>query len=158
MNLRERHDGDAMGNRVGMFNVRLPIGERQPEVRLRRVCEQTRAAKADQRGAAGPIFVDVLTALPGWAFRPLARQAVGQVNVACTNVPGTRSPRYMAGARVEAIYPFASVMEGTPVVMALLSYGDTMNVGIDTDPEAIPDPERIAELFRVNIDILGALA
>ena len=158
MNLRGRADGDAMGNRVGMFNVQLPVGEESAVRRLERVCEQTRAAKQDQRGSAGPIFVELATSLPGGVFRWIARQAVGQVNVACTNVPGARETRYMAGAEVEAVYPFASVMQGTPVVMALLSYAGTLHIGIDTDPEAIPDPQRIAELFKANVAMLEALA
>ncbi|MDJ0864551.1 MAG: wax ester/triacylglycerol synthase family O-acyltransferase [Myxococcota bacterium] len=158
MNLRGRGDRDTMGNRVGMFNVWLPLDERSAARRLQRIQEQTRAAKEDQRGAAGPLFVEALTALPGGAFRWLARQAVGQVNVSCTNVPGSPERRYMAGAAVEAVYPFASVVEGTPLVMALLSYAGTMNIGIDTDPEAIPDPHRIAELFEQQLAELEALA
>jgi WS/DGAT/MGAT family acyltransferase len=158
MNLRGRVEGDAMGNRVGMFNVQLPVGERKPAKRLRLIQKQTRAAKEDGRGAAAPLFVEALTALPGGAFRLLARQALGQVNVSCTNVPGAPDRRYMAGTAVEAIYPFASVVEGTPLVMALLSYAGTMNIGIDTDPEAIPDPHRIAELFETSLAELEALA
>jgi hypothetical protein len=137
--------------------VQLPVGDESPEERLRLIREQTRAAKQDQRGAAAPMFVEMLTALPGGAFRLLARGAIGQVNVSCTNVPGVRRPRYMAGALVESIYPFASVVEGTPLVMALLSYAGTLHVGIDTDPEAIPDPHRIAELFETSLEVLDSL-
>ena len=74
--------------------------------------------------------------------------SLGRVNIACTNVPSIGEPRRMAGTMVEAIYPFASVVEGTPLVVAMLSYAGRMDVGIDTDPEAIPDPHRIAELFE----------
>jgi WS/DGAT/MGAT family acyltransferase len=157
MNLRGSADSDAMGNRVGMFNVQLPVGEQSARGRLVRVREQTGAAKEDQRGVAGPLFVELATSLPGAAFRWIARQAVGQVNVACTNIPGARETRYLAGAKVEAIYPFASVMQGTPVVMALVSYAGKLYIGIDTDPEAIPDPRRIAELFEANVAMLEAL-
>jgi hypothetical protein len=80
------------------------------------------------------------------------------VNVACTNVPGTAQRRYMSGARVEAIYPFASVMQGTPIVMALLSYAGTLHVGIDTDPEVIRAPGRIPALFEAALAELEALA
>jgi diacylglycerol O-acyltransferase len=158
MNLRSRDERESMGNRTGMFNVQLPVAELDARARLRRVGEQTRAAKQDQRAAAGPFFVQVATALPGAAFRWIARQAVGQVNVACTNVPGVNERRYMAGAEIEAIHPFASVVEGTPVVMALLSYAGTLYFGLDSDPEAIPDPERLVELFRIHLDELEGLA
>jgi hypothetical protein len=134
------------------------LAEQAPANRLRRICEQTRAAKQDQRGAVAPLFVEALTALPGSVFRWLAHQAVGQVNVTCTNIPGGPGRRYMAGAAVTAIYPFASVVMGTPIVMALLSYDGTIHVGIDSDPEAITAPQRIAELFQMHLDALETLA
>jgi diacylglycerol O-acyltransferase len=99
----------------------------------------------------------VLTLLPSWAMAWLGRRAVGRVNVACTNVPGVAEPRWIAGTRIEAIFPFASVVQGTPLVMALLSYAGTMEVGIDTDPEAIPDPEHIAQLFLAAVEELATL-
>jgi hypothetical protein len=48
-------------------------------------------------------------------------------------------------------------MQGTPVVMALVSYAGALHIGIDTDPEAISDPRRIAELFEANVALLEAL-
>jgi diacylglycerol O-acyltransferase len=158
MNLRGRDERDTLGNRVGTFTVALPIGERRPERRLELITQQTRAAKSDRRGAAWPFLVQSLTLLPGAAVRWIARQSLGRVNVACTNIPGTTETRYMAGARIEALYPFASVVEGTPLVMALFSYAGSMDIGIDTDPEAIPDPERIHELLDESLDELERLA
>jgi WS/DGAT/MGAT family acyltransferase len=158
MNLRGRDERDALGNRVGTFVVRLPVGERPAARRLEIVTRQTRAAKSDQRGAAAPVLLQAVSLLPGFAFRWIARQSLGKVNVACTNVPGVREPRYMGGARVEALYPFASVVEGTPLVMALLSYAGVMHVGIDTDPEAIPDPQRLHALFDAGLNEMERLA
>jgi WS/DGAT/MGAT family acyltransferase len=158
MNLRGRDERDAMGNRVGVFGILLPVAEKNVARRLEGIVAQTRAAKSDRRGAATPLFVQAATLLPGGVFRWMARRSLGRVNVACTNVPGIREPRWIGEAKVEAIYPFASVVEGTPLVMALLSYAGTMDVGIDTDPEAIPDPHRISELLADGIDELEALA
>lgn len=158
MNLRGGDERAALGNRVGMFNIVLPVGEARAERRLARIVEQTRAAKTDRRGAAAPLAVEALTLLPGAVLRWLARRSLGRVNVACTNVPGVATARWMAGACVEAIYPFGSVVEGTPLVMALLSYAGRMQIGIDTDPEAIPDPHRITRLFEEALDELEQLA
>jgi hypothetical protein len=49
-------------------------------------------------------------------------------------------------------------VEGTPLVMAMLSYAGRMQIGIDTDPEAIPDPHRIALLFEEALGELEQLA
>lgn len=158
MNLRGNDERDTFGNRVGMFTVRLPLAERRARERLDLVTQQTRAAKSDRRGAAAPLVLEAIGLLPGFAFRWIARQSLGRINIACTNVPGVAEPRYMAGARVEAIYPFASVVEGTPVVVAMLSYAGGMCVGIDTDPEAIPDPERLHALFDEGLAEMERLA
>lgn len=158
MNLRSRSEKDVLGNRVGNFTIVLPVSEKQAAKRLDLIVSQTRAAKADQRGASYPLLVESLTMIPGAVLRWFARQSIGKINVACTNIPGIADARYLADARIEAIYPFASVVEGTPIVMALFSYGDVMNIGIDTDPEAIPDPHEITELFETSLAELESLA
>lgn len=158
MSLRSGNERDRLGNRVGMFTVRLPVGERDPEVRLARVVAQTHTAKTDKRGAAYPALIRALTFLPGTAFRVLARQALGRVNLVCTNVPGIAERRYLAGATVDGVYPLVAIVEGTPIAIALLSYSGQMHIGIDTDPEAIPDPHRLGELLAAAIDELEGLA
>jgi WS/DGAT/MGAT family acyltransferase len=158
MNLRSRSERDGLGNRVGMFNVRLPIGEKRPDARLRDIVAQTRAAKNDQRGAAYPMLAGILPLVPTRAYEWFARQSLGKINVVCTNVPGTPERRYMAGAPVAAMYPFASPVEGTPVILALLSYAGTLHLGLDTDPESIPDPDHLTELIEQEIVAMEHLA
>ncbi len=158
MNLRTRSQRDQLGNRVGVFNVRLPIGEADPAGRLREIVAQTRAAKEDQRGAALPALAGLLPLIPAGVYEWLARQSIGKVNVVCTNVPGVDHRRYMAGATIEAMYPFASPVEGTPVILALLSYAGTMYLGLDTDPEAIPDPGHVTGLVEQELVALEQLA
>lgn len=68
------------------------------------------------------------------------------------------SAGYMAGAAVDAVYPLVAIGEGTPIAVALLSYADQMHIGIDTDPEMIPDPHRLGELLGVAIDALETLS
>jgi WS/DGAT/MGAT family acyltransferase len=158
ISLRGSDEREALGNRVGTFVVRLPLTESHAADRLLSIVRQTRRAKSDRRGAAAPLLMNLAVLLPGFALRWLAKQNLGKINVACTNVPGMPERRYMAGALVEAVYPFASVVEGTPLVVALLSYGGIMHVGIDTDPEAIPDPRRLHTLFAAQLRELEHLA
>ncbi len=158
MSLRGGDESDRLGNRVGMFSILLPVGIADAEERLRRIMEQTHRAKSDKRSATYPMLMELLSFVPGLAFRYLAKQALGRVNLVCTNVPGVPERRFLAGAEIEALYPLVAIVEGTPLVMALLSYAGHMNIGIDTDPEAIPDPHRLGELLGKSIDELEALA
>ena len=49
-------------------------------------------------------------------------------------------PVYVGGAAVEHQFAFAP-MTGSAANIALLSYQNDLNVGINTDPAAVPDPE-----------------
>jgi WS/DGAT/MGAT family acyltransferase len=145
----ERHD---LGNRVGAFNVALPVGEPEPLKRLAHIQSQSRAAKADQRGAAFPLLAGTLAVMPTFVYRLLAQAATRQINLICTNMPGPPVERYLAGARVDAIIPFAPVALGVPLSIALMSYGDIYGIGIDTDPAAIPDPEALHRHLTAAVD------
>jgi diacylglycerol O-acyltransferase len=152
MSLRQSEDRHALGNRVGAFNVALPIGESDPVLRLARIQRQTGAAKSDRRGAAWPLMMRVLASMPGFAYRLLAQAVTGRVNLICTNIPGPSVARYLAGAKIDAMYPFAPVALGTPLSIALMSYGDSYGVGVDTDPAAIPDPELLTRYLAAAVD------
>jgi len=143
MNLRLDEESHALGNRVGMCNVALPVGEADPSKRLALIHAQTSAAKSDRRGAVYPFLMRALAFTPRFAFRWLAQSATEKINLICTNVPGPREERFFAGGKVEKVFPFAPIMIGTPLSIALLSYADQFGVGIATDPAAIPDPERL---------------
>jgi diacylglycerol O-acyltransferase / wax synthase len=154
MSLRRSDERQALGNRVGAFNVMLPVGEPDALKRLARIQRQSGAAKRDRRSAAYPILMRGLALLPVAAYRLLAQTAIRQVNLICTNMPGPAAQRYLAGAKVEAIHPFAPVALGIPISIALLSYGDTYGIGIDTDPAAIPDPETLRRDLAAAVDDL----
>jgi len=154
ISLRLEHERGALGNRVGMCNIALPVGAADPLIRLDIIRRQTNAAKVDRRGAAYPLMMRALAFMPSVVFRLLAQAVTGRINLICTNVPGPPAIRYLAGAKVEVIYPFAPVAVGTPLSVALLSYADVYGIGIDTDPAAIPDPELLHRYLAAEVDEL----
>lgn len=158
VNLRGRNEADQLGNRVGAFQVMLPVAERDPLRRLERIRAQTHAAKRDRRAAAMPLLIEASTLLPGFAHRWLAREALRRVNLVCTNIPGPPERRFLAGATVEALFPLVSVVEHLPVVVAALSYAGRLQLGLDTDPEALPVPDRLAAHLEAAVGELEALA
>lgn len=154
MNLRQDSERDTLGNRVGMLNIRLPVGERDLRRRLEAICQRTHAAKSDRRGAAFPFLVQVLALAPAAAYRLFVGAITAKLNMICTNVPGLTHVRYSAGAKIEAFYPFAPVVVGVPLSIALMSYGNDYGVGIATDPSAIPDPTLLHQYLNAEIDAL----
>jgi hypothetical protein len=60
-------------------------------------------------------------------------------NFVCTNVPGPRRTRYLAGVPIERVYPYAPLVGDHPVAIALCSYRDTLCVGLTVDPQGMDD-------------------
>jgi len=156
--LRDDDHRHALGNRLGYFNVALPVGERDPLQRMDRIRQQASSAKGDRRAGGLPNIMRVMATVPGVGFRIMAQQIIGRSNMICTNIPGPSTVRYLGGAKIEAIYPFAPIMIGTPLSLALVSYGDSYGLGFDTDPGAIPDPDLMHRYFEEAVDELEELA
>ena len=56
--------------------------------------------------------------------------------------------------RIRAVTERESMRRGRPILVTIpapLSVKSCMDIGIDTDPEAIPDPHRIAELLETEL-------
>lgn len=151
MSLRRESDRGRLGNHVGAFRVLLPTGERDPRRRLARIHAQTRAAKEVRQGEAYGALMGLVNIVPAALFRAAAERLSGKVHLICSNVSGPEQGRYLAGARIESVHPFAPVMLGTPLSIALLSYGGQLGIGIDADPAAIPDPERVGRYFEAEL-------
>jgi WS/DGAT/MGAT family acyltransferase len=143
VSLRHDHERSTLGNRVGMLNVTLPVGEDDPRKRLSIIQRRTGRAKSDRRGSMYPYFMRVVTALPTFAFRAFIQSTLGTVNLICTNIPGTEEPRWLAGQRIESLIPIAPSAEKCPLTVCLFSYVDSLGIGIATDPEAIPDHDKL---------------
>ena len=70
------------------------------------------------------------------------------------NVRSTPIPLYIAGARLASMLPMSLLAVGNGLNITLVSYCDRIDVGIIVDPELIPDPWELAELFAVALEEL----
>jgi diacylglycerol O-acyltransferase len=148
VSVRRPGDYHLPGNHVTAFHVNLPVRERDPLIRLERIRALTKVAKGDGRKAASRLLMNVVSVIPSGVFRWLTRAASGRIHLICSNVPGPPAHRFLAGAKIDAVYPFAPLLLGIPLSIAVVSYGDSLLVGIDSDPAAIPDTERIGQYIQ----------
>ena len=58
----------------------------------------------------------------------------------------------MGGQEVRGILGFVPTASDQPIGVAIFSYNGRINIGIVTDAELIPDPERIAAHVRAEYD------
>jgi diacylglycerol O-acyltransferase len=145
-------DEHNLGNRIALLAVSLPIGEPNPLVRLRTIQERMGRIKSDQRARMYPFLARLMTALPLGVAERLSRQQTSRTNFVCTNVPGPRQPCYFAGELIERIYPYAPLVGDHPVAIALYSYRDTVNVGLDIDPMSMGDLPHFRDALQEAYD------
>lgn len=76
------------------------------------------------------------------------------VNLVISNVPGPRTPLYLAGAEIEGHFPVSTITDGIGLNITVISYRDQMCFGLVADRELMPD---VWVLFRYLEESLSAL-
>jgi len=151
VSLRAGENGGAVGNRVGVLMVPLPLEERDTVRRLERIAEATRTEKVKAR-RAGPLVVLTTTLGVRLALPLLRRQRL--VSVFVTNVPGPSATLRLAGARLVRAYPAAPIAGNVTLGVGVLSYAGDLGLGLVADAEAWPDLPVFVDALR---DSFGAL-
>ncbi len=61
-------------------------------------------------------------------------------NLIVSNVHGSDKPMYIAGARLETMYPMSIITPGMGINFTCVSYVDQVDVGVTIEPQLVPDP------------------
>jgi len=148
--------GEEVGefsNKLSVMTVRLPTDLEAPEDVLEAVHRDAEAAKRAlgvvEDDLAGAWFDLVPPGLAGVATRlfsdlGLADWVPAFVNLIISNVAGPPLPLYLAGARVDAIYPMGPIGEGVGLNITVLSNVDRIDIGVLGCRELVPGIDDIA--------------
>lgn len=79
-------------------------------------------------------------------------------NCAITNVPGSREPLYLLGARLTYLSAIMPISDGMGLVFSVTGYNDTIVVSFTSCYEQLPDPEVLAQCLRDSFQEYLALA
>lgn len=148
VSVRTEEERGALGNRVSGMLVSLATGVVDPVARYRRIRDGARAAKERHRTLAPDLVASWgEAALPVLATR-LTRLVTNVrlfdhvspvCNVIVSNVPGPEVPLYLAGARLEALFPLGPIVEGVGINVTVFSYLDAVHVGVQACWDLMPD-------------------
>jgi diacylglycerol O-acyltransferase / wax synthase len=159
-------EAESGGNLVQVMLVPLPTNESSAERRLvlthetlRSAKERHRAVPASAMQGADTLMMPALFIRATRAATLLTGLAGASANTVISNVPGPPNPVYVAGARVEALYPVGGIIEGFGGFTSIVfSYCGGLDLGIVTDRETPADPWRLAELYKDSQAELALLA
>jgi WS/DGAT/MGAT family acyltransferase len=153
-----RSDGDEeFSNRVTNMPVTLGTDLDDPIERLRAIHAETERAKQEARaGHIGAMEVFqmmppiVITTLMG-ALPPDQTPEIMGANLVVSNVRASPVPMYIAGARMEAIFPLSLLSDGLTINFTCLSYLDEIDFGVAMAPELFPRPWSIIDGLEVSL-------
>jgi diacylglycerol O-acyltransferase len=155
----------SFGNMVSGWFANLATDVEDPAERLLAIRDAARAAKHLYESGVEDVVMDWADLLTPalWAagirlyvWSGFSERLPPIFNVLISNVPGPPLPLYAGEARVIAVHPFGPVLDAIGLNITVLSYGDSIDFGIMTCPELVPDVwslaagihESLAELLK----------
>lgn len=149
---------EELGNRFALVLLTLPSGLRTPFERLAETSRRMTAIKTSPEawltfgiirgiGRTGPVVERRLVDF-------FANKATGVT----TNVPGPRTPCFLAGERVVAMMGWAPESGRQTLGTCIFSYDGRLHVGFKVDTATIADPETLVAAFDAELEALRRLA
>jgi WS/DGAT/MGAT family acyltransferase len=143
-----RTSDQQFGNQISSMIVPIPTDQNGARQRLERAHEVMRAAKERHRAIPAKLLSAANHTVPPALLTRTARvisatTGAGWIrppfNVTVSNIPGSPSALYCAGARVVSQHPVNVLLDGVGLSITLLSYEDRLDFGLTADQELLPD-------------------
>jgi WS/DGAT/MGAT family acyltransferase len=149
VNVRSKEEHLHLGNRVSMMVAPLPVGIHDPFERLRQVRAGMARVKASGLASKMSDVLQLIEWIPAPLQVPLAQLPiwVPPFNTICTNVPGPPVSLYVQGQRLDMLAPLVPLAQGIGLAFAILSYTDTVTIGVTADPALVGDPQPLADFL-----------
>lgn len=156
-----------LNNQVSMMLLKLSSQVADPKKRMRAIVKASSAMKQTLAGVKAimptdfpslgvPWLMSALVALYGRSR--LADLLPPIANVCISNVPGSRVPLYLAGARMTTNFPVSIITHGVALNITVQSYNGALDFGVVACRRAMPDVSFFAECMRGAHQELLALA
>lgn len=155
MPVSTRKDGSAGGNAFTPTRVLVPVDIEDPTARFLVVRDRLAPTKGERSLGIIDGLAGVANLLPTSALVRVARQQVETVDFAISNVRGAPFPLFIAGARMEANYPVGPT-GGTAWNLTLMSYDGHLDIGLNADAGAVPDPSGLRDAIEAEFAALIA--
>lgn len=148
-------EGDTAGtNTLATMLVALPVDDREPAALLKAVHESTVAAKEfinvvglSAVAELAEVTPPAMLSMVSWLTRTFGLESMQppMANVVVSNVMGPPIPLYLAGARVDAIFPLGPLLPGVGMNITVLSNLDRLDIGVMACPDVVDDVWEIVE-------------
>jgi WS/DGAT/MGAT family acyltransferase len=152
-----RKEGDPPGsNRFAGARILAPLAELDPRARMRIIGERTAAARSEPAIGFMDALSPVMSRLPAALVATMTERVTRSIDLQASNVRGLTRTAYIAGSRVERMYPFGAA-PGPAVMVTLMSYDAICCIAVNVNAAAIPDHELFLQCIQAGLDEVVAL-
>ncbi|CAN5738672.1 wax ester/triacylglycerol synthase family O-acyltransferase [soil metagenome] len=155
-----------MGNQVSSMFTTLATDVADPIARLAAIHDGMKGAKEQHKAIGADTLTDwaefAAPAVFGRAMRLYARMGLADrhrpvFNLTISNVPGPPFPLYSAGAKLVANFPLGPIFDGAALNITVMGLEDSLDFGILTCPDVVPDVWAISDgLAAALAELLAA--
>jgi WS/DGAT/MGAT family acyltransferase len=157
VSMRSGQEGGA-GNSVSVMVCTLATDVEDPGKRLELIKSSVQAAKAQLKGRSARASDNYTQLLSGLVVLTqalgIADRVAPAANVIVSNVPGSRELRYLNGATLVEQYPMSMLIDGQALNITVTSHDDRLDFGLLACPNAVPDPQHLADHLESALEEL----
>ncbi|MFE3103442.1 wax ester/triacylglycerol synthase domain-containing protein [Nocardia tengchongensis] len=148
-----RRTGDPVGgNRITLTRFAVPVAVGDTVDLMRALDATVERWRHEPAIPLSNAVAATFNRLPVGLLTPMFKH----VDFIASDVPGSPVALYVAGAKVERIYPFGPTT-GTAFNITLISHVGTCCIGINSDTAAVPDPETLTDCLAEGFGAVAAL-
>jgi WS/DGAT/MGAT family acyltransferase len=164
VSIRTGEETDKWTNRVSGLLALLPTNESDPIERVRKVHASMVSSKELFSAIPAETLTDFAQFPSPAIFTRAMRMAIRwrlterlnpPANLVISNVPGPREPLYAAGARLLHYFPVSTITDGQGLNITVQSYLDTLDWGLVSCRELVPDLGKLADDIVSEIELLA---
>jgi WS/DGAT/MGAT family acyltransferase len=157
INIRNDETADLAGNQFAPARFAVPMTIDDPLERMRATRELVAQQRAEPALSLAEPLAGILYRLPTTVTTGVFGSLLRGIDFVTSNVPGVPIPVYLGGALMEAQFAFGP-MSGAATNITLLSYLDEVQIAVNSDPAAIPDPDVFISCLNEGLDEVRKVA
>ena len=144
-------DDPLGGNQFAGARFAAPLAEKDPVARMLEIRDFVISAREEPAVGFVNAISPALTKLPTVALVELSAKLTATSDLQVSNIRGIGHPLYIAGARIEGMYPLGP-RPGVAAMIAMITYNGRCCVGVNVDPDVFDDSEELEMYLRKGFD------
>ncbi|MCQ4083877.1 WS/DGAT domain-containing protein [Streptomyces sp. RB6PN25] len=144
-------DNPMGGNRFAGARFAGPVDVEDPAERIAAIHETILGVRHEPALDSLQVLAPVLSRIPTALLTDWYAGQSAQLDLQASNFRGIPVPVYIAGARIERMFPFGP-LPGCAVMVVLGSHCGVCCIGINADPAAVTEPDLFLHCMRAGLD------